>query len=84
MNKSDADIPQFGPLTMVDAGGARGNQASDVPRDDIIFDAAKLVQFEGALYKLIAEHKIASSIVCGTWCHLFVSLTGQRRNHFWR
>jgi hypothetical protein len=40
------------------------------------------LQLKSALYQLIAEHRMASSIVCGTTHD--VSLTGQRCNRFWR
>jgi hypothetical protein len=55
----------FSPLTMVDAGGAGGNQAINVPRNGAVLDATKLLQTNCTLYQLIAE-QIAPSIVCGT------------------
>lgn len=58
------DTAQFGPLTMVDAVGARGDQASNILRGDAIIDALILLQSKGTLYKAIAEHKI-TSIICG-------------------
>jgi hypothetical protein len=36
MNKSDTDKARFGPLTMVDASGARGDQASNSLCDGVI------------------------------------------------
>jgi hypothetical protein len=55
MNTSDT--AGSGPLTMVDAAGARGDQASDILRDGAIFDALILLQSKGTFYKVIAEHK---------------------------
>ena len=60
MNTSDT--AQFGPLTMVDAVGARGDQASDILRGNAIFDALILLQSKSTLYKVIAGHKITSII----------------------
>lgn len=59
MNKSDAlDIKaQFGTLTVVDARGARRNQARNILRDGVIFDSSVLLQFKGTLYKGIAERR---------------------------
>jgi hypothetical protein len=42
-----------------------------------------LLQLKSTLHQLIAEHRIASSIVRGNTIH-DVSLTGQRCNHSWR
>ena len=53
MNTSDT--AQFGPLTMVDAIRARGNQASNILRDGAVVDAFILLQSKGTLYKAIAE-----------------------------
>ena len=36
---------QVGPLTMIDARGARRNQASNILRDGLIFDSSILLQF---------------------------------------
>jgi hypothetical protein len=63
MNKSDADKAEFDLLTMVDTGGAWRNQASNIPRDGVIFDALVLLQTNSTLYKVITEHKIKSSIM---------------------
>jgi hypothetical protein len=59
---------------MVDTRRARRNQTSDIPRDGTIFDPSILLQFKSTLYKLIAGHKITSSIVCGIWCHFLFHL----------
>ena len=47
---------------MVDARGARRNQARNFLRVDVIFDSSVLLQFKGTLHKGIAEHRTASSI----------------------
>ena len=49
---------------MVDTRGTRRNQAGDIPRDSVIFDALVLLQFNGTLYKAIAEQKITSRQSC--------------------
>ena len=58
MNKSDADKAEFDLLTMINTGGARRNQSSDLPRDGVVFDALELLQTNSTLYKVITEHKI--------------------------
>jgi len=40
--------------TVVDARGARRNQARDILRDGVIFDSSVLLQFKGTLYEGIA------------------------------
>jgi hypothetical protein len=55
---------------MVDTCRARRNQASNIPRDGVIFDSSILLQFKSTLYKLIAGYKITSSTICGIWCFL--------------
>jgi hypothetical protein len=60
MNKSDMDKAEFDILTMVDTCGAWRNQASNIPRDGVIFDPLVLLQFNCTLYKIITEHKIIS------------------------
>jgi len=54
---------QFDTLTMVDARGARRDQARNILRDGVVFDSLVLLQFKGTLYKGIAEHITDSSIV---------------------
>jgi hypothetical protein len=54
------DKGEFDVLTMVDTCGAWRNQASNIPRDGVIFDALVLLQFDRTLYKVITEHKITS------------------------
>jgi hypothetical protein len=49
---------------MVDTRRTRRNQASNIPRDSAIFDALILLQFNGTLYKAIAEHKTTSRQSC--------------------
>jgi hypothetical protein len=56
MNKSDVDT-EIGTLTVVDACGARRNQARNPLRDGVIFDSSVLLQFESTLYKGIAEQR---------------------------
>jgi hypothetical protein len=73
---------QFGTLTVVDTRGARRNQASNILRDGVIFDSSVLLQFKGTFYKGITEHKGVNRELHDD-IH-FVSLTGQRCNHFWR
>ncbi len=75
---------QFGPLTMIDARGARRNQASNILRDDFIIGSSILLQFYRTLYKAIAEHRIASSIMRGKVMYFCVSLTDQDRTRFGR
>jgi hypothetical protein len=74
---------QFGTLTVVDARGARRNQASNILRDGVIFDSSVLLQFKGTLYKGITEHRGVNRVRY-MMTSIFVSLTGQRCNHFWR
>jgi hypothetical protein len=64
MNKGDVNEAEFGLLTMVDTCGARWNQASNIPRDGVIFDSLVLLQFNCALYKAISEYKIISRQTC--------------------
>jgi hypothetical protein len=59
VNKAEFDIP-----TVVDTCGAWWNQASNIPRDDVIFNALVLLQFNCTLCKAIAEHKIKSRQSC--------------------
>jgi hypothetical protein len=81
MNKSDADEADFYLLTMVDTGGAWRNQASNISRDGIIFDALVLFQTNSTFYKVITKHKIASRQLCEVHSEVFyVPLTGQRCN----
>ena len=71
----------FGILTMVDTGGAWRNQASNIPRDGVIFDALVLLQTNSTLYKVIAKHKIVSRQLCVVHNDIFyVPLTGQHCN----
>ena len=57
MNKGGVDKAELDILTMVDTCGAWYNQASNIPRDGVIFDTLVLIQFSCTLYKAIAEHK---------------------------
>ena len=69
---------------MVNASRARRDQASNSLCDGVILDALiLLLQTKGTFYQAIAEHKITSS---SREVHddIFVSLTGQRCNRFWR
>ena len=64
MKKADVKKAEFDTLTMVDTCGAWWNQASNIPRDSLVFDALILLQFNCTLYKAIAEHKILSRQSC--------------------
>ena len=64
MNKGDMDKAEFVILTMVDACGAWRKQASNIPRDGVIFDVLVLLQFNCTLYEVITEHKIISRQSC--------------------
>ena len=66
---------------MVDTRGAGRNQARNILRDGVIFDSSILAQFKGTLYECIAERRQSCEAREDT---RFVSLTGQRCNHFWR
>ncbi len=80
MNKGDTDKAQLNPLTMVDAGGARWNQAGNIPRNGVIVDALILLQFKSTIYQCIAEHKISIRQSCEAHDSFCVPLTGQRCN----
>ena len=43
MNKGDVDEAEFDLLTMVDTRGAWRKQASNIPRDGVIFDPSILL-----------------------------------------
>jgi hypothetical protein len=59
MNKGNVDKAKFDILTVVDTCGAWRNQASNIPRDDVVFDALVLFQFDCTLYKVVTEKKLS-------------------------
>ena len=66
---------------MVDASRARRDVATVLLRDGLVFDASVRLQPDSAIYKAVAENKIASSILCHLCVvHDTVLLTGQDRN----
>lgn len=49
---------------MVDASRARRDVATVLLRDGLVFDASVRLQPDSAIYKAVAENKIASSVLC--------------------
>lgn len=81
MSESDDGKAEFDLLTVVDTGGAWRNQARDIPRDGVIFDALELPHTKCTLYKVITEHKIVSRQLCEVHNDIFyVPLTGRSCN----